>query len=71
MFNVPTWVILLIGLVVVPILKKVVAELEKTAAQTPETWDDILVGALSVVIDFFSGEGVFIPKSRVELLKRP
>ncbi len=62
MFKLPAYVILIVGLVVVPILEKVAAGLEAKAKETPEDWDDILYGSFKAVIEFFKQPQVFIPK---------
>ena len=63
MFKLPQYIILLIGLIVIPVLSKICAELKIKAQQTPENWDDILVGALETVIEFLKNPGVFETKS--------
>jgi len=63
MFKLPQYIILLIGVIVVPVLSKVCTTLKEKAAKTPEEWDDILVGAFETVLEFFKNPGVFEPKS--------
>lgn len=62
MFKLPQYVIFLIGVVVVPVLQKVCAGLKEKAKQTPETWDDVAVGAFETVIEFLKNPGIFEPK---------
>lgn len=63
MFKLPVYIVMLIGMVVVPVLAKVCDALKKKAAETPENWDDLLVGALETVIEFLKDPGVFEPKT--------
>ena len=64
MFKLPLYVIFLIGAVVVPVLSKVCAALKEQAEKTPETWDDIGVGAFETVIEFLKQAGLFVPKAK-------
>ena len=48
-----TWELILVKAVIVPALKRIALELEKKAAETPESWDDIMVGTLKTTIEFF------------------
>ena len=48
------WEFTLIQLVVVPILKRIVQELEEKAQQTPGTVDDVVVGVLKTVVEILS-----------------
>jgi hypothetical protein len=36
--------------------------LKKKAAETPETWDDVAVGAFETVLEFLKQPGLFEPK---------
>lgn len=63
MFKLPQYIILLIGVIVIPVLSKICISLKERAAQTPETWDDILVGAFETVLEFLKNPGVFESKS--------
>lgn len=62
MFKLPQYIIMLIGVIVIPVLSKVCVALKKRAEETPETWDDILVGAFETVLEFLKNPGVFEPK---------
>lgn len=59
MFKLPQYIILLIGVIVIPVLSKICVSLKERAAQTPETWDDILVGAFETVLEFLKNPGIF------------
>ena len=62
MFRLPQYIIMLIGIIVVPVLSKICIALKEKASQTPETWDDVLVGAFETVLEFLKTGGVFEPK---------
>ncbi len=62
MIKVAPYIIMLLGIVVVPILDKVATALEQQAAKTPETYDDILAGAFRTVVDALKTGGIFEPK---------
>lgn len=62
MFKLPQYIIFLIGAIVVPVLQKVCAALKERAKQTPETWDDVAVGAFETVLEFLKNPGIFEPK---------
>jgi len=62
MFKLPSYVIFLIGAVVVPVLCRVCEALKKKAQETPETWDDVAVGAFETVLEFLKNPDVFTPK---------
>jgi len=62
MFKLPMYVIFLIGAIVVPVLTKVCQALKEKAQQTPETWDDVAVGAFETVLEFLKQPDVFVPK---------
>ena len=62
MFKLPQIIIMLIGIIVVPVLTKICVALKEKAAQTPETWDDVLVGAFETVLEFLKSPGIFEPK---------
>jgi len=62
MFKLPAYVIFLIGAIVVPVLSKVCEALKKKAQETPETWDDVVVGAFETVLEFLKNPGIFEPK---------
>ena len=61
MFKLPLYVIFLVGAIVVPVLSKICAALKEKAKQTPETWDDVAVGAFETVLEFLKQPGVFLP----------
>ena len=48
------WEFTLIQLVVVPILKRIVQELEEKAQQAPGIVDDVMVGVLKTVVEILS-----------------
>ena len=62
MFKLPTYIIFLIGAIVVPVLSKICEGLKERAKQTPETWDDVAVGAFETVLEFLKNPGVFETK---------
>jgi hypothetical protein len=62
MFKLAPYLILLIGLLVVPVLEKIALQLEAKAKQTPEEWDDIAAGAFRTVIEFFKTPDIFVPR---------
>ena len=62
MFKLPQYIIMLIGIIVIPVLSRVCVALKEKAAQTPETWDDLMVGAFETVLEFLKNPGVFEPK---------
>ena len=62
MFKLPLYVVFMVGAIVVPILAKVCAALKEKAKQTPETWDDVAVGAFETVLEFLKQPGLFEPK---------
>jgi len=62
MFKLPMYVVFLIGAIVVPVLTKICTALKEKAAQTPETWDDVMVGTLETVLEFLKNPGIFEPK---------
>ena len=62
MFKLPQIIIMLIGIIVVPVLSKICVALKEKAQQTPETWDDVLVGAFETVLEFLKSPGIFEPK---------
>lgn len=62
MFKLPLYVIFLVLNLVVPVLIKIVGELKKKAAETPETWDDTVVMAFETVLEFLRTPDIFIPK---------
>jgi len=62
MFKLPLYVVFLIGAIVVPVLTKICDALKERAKQTPETWDDVAVGAFETVLEFLKQPGVFEPK---------
>lgn len=64
MFKLAPYIIFLIGAIVVPVLSKICAELKKQAAATPETWDDVAVGAFETVLEFLKSPGLFETKTK-------
>jgi|UniRef100_A0A7V3KMZ2 hypothetical protein len=62
MVKVTQWVILLIGVVVLPLLKQLVPYLKAEAAKTETEIDDALVGAFEVVISALESGQIFVPK---------
>jgi len=58
------WVILLIGVVVVPLLKKLIPALKVEAAKTETEIDDALVGAFEVVLAALESGQIFVPKTK-------
>ncbi len=62
MFKLPLYVIFLVAGLVVPTLSKICEELKKKAAETPATWDDLVVGAFETVLEFLKTPGIFEPK---------
>jgi hypothetical protein len=64
MFKLPLYVVFLIGAIVVPVLSKVCEGLKEQAKKTPETWDDVAVGAFETVLEFLRQPGLFEPKTK-------
>ena len=62
MFKLPGYVIFLVMNLVIPVLIRIVAELKKKAAETPETWDDTVVLAFETVLEFLKTPDIFIGK---------
>ena len=62
MVQVNKWVLMLIGMVVVPLLKSILPALKVEAAKTETPFDDSLVGAFEVVIEALSTGGFFVEK---------
>lgn len=62
MFKVAPYVVFLVGAIVVPVLVKLCDALKKKAAETPDTWDDVAVGAFETVLEFLKQPGLFEPK---------
>jgi len=62
MFKIPAYVIFLVAAIVVPVLTKICVALKKKASETPETWDDVVVGAFETVLEFLKEPGLFEPK---------
>lgn len=62
MIKVAPYIIMLLGLIVVPILDKVATALEESAKKTPDSYDDILAGAFRTVVDALKTGGIFEPK---------
>lgn len=54
------WEILLIRAVVLPVLKNIADILSKQAKETPDTWDDIVIGMFQSVIAFLENPGFAI-----------
>jgi hypothetical protein len=50
---------MLFKLVAIPILKKVADALEQHVEESEAEWDNVLVGALKTVIEFFETPDVF------------
>jgi len=63
-FKLPLYVIFLVGAIVVPVLSKVCEALKKKAQETPDTWDDVAVGAFETVLEFLKQPGLFEPKAK-------
>jgi len=63
MVKVSSWVLMLIGAVVVPLLKNLIPTLKKEAAKTETEFDDSLVGAFEVVISALETGSIFVPKN--------
>lgn len=59
MIKLRSWELMAVKLIAVPILLKIVTALEQHVAETPAEWDDVLVGALKTVIEFFEAPDVF------------
>lgn len=59
MIKVAGYIIVLLGLVVVPILDKAAIALEEAAKKTPESYDDILAGAFRTVVDALKSGEIF------------
>lgn len=64
MVKVTQWVILLIGIVVVPLLKQVIPALKVEAGKTETEIDDALVGAFEVVVAALESGQIFVPKTK-------
>ena len=64
MIKVPSYLLLLVSLLVVPILDRVAAALEEQAKKTPESWDDVLAGAFRTVVDALKTGSIFEPKTK-------
>lgn len=64
MVKVTQWVILLIGIVVVPLLKQVIPALKVEAQKTESEVDDALVGAFEVVVAALESGQIFVPKTK-------
>ena len=64
MVKVTQWVLLLIGIVVVPLLKQVIPTLKVEAAKTETEIDDALVGAFEVVVAALESGQIFVPKTK-------
>jgi len=62
MVKVTQWVLMLIGMVVVPLLKQLIPPLKKEAAKTETEIDDAFVGAFEVVISVLESGTIFVPK---------
>lgn len=62
MFKLPMYVIFLVGAIVVPLLSKICEALKEQAKKTPETWDDVAVGAFETVLEFLKQPGLFEAK---------
>jgi len=62
MFRLPSYLVMLIGFLVVPVLEKVAIALEARALTTPEEWDDIAAASFRTVIEFFKSPGMIEPK---------
>ncbi len=64
MFKLPVYVIFLVGAIVVPVLGKICEALKERAKQTPDTWDDVAVGAFETVLEFLKQPGLFEAKAK-------
>ena len=53
------WQLSLIRMIVLPVLSRIHAILEKKAQETPEEWDDVLAAAFKIVIEFLKSPQVF------------
>lgn len=62
MIKVAGYIIVLLGMVVIPILDRVATALEEAAKKTPESYDDILAGAFRTVVDALKSGEIFAPK---------
>jgi len=62
MVKVTQWVLMLIGMVVVPLLKQLIPPLKKEAAKTETEIDDAFVGAFEMVISVLESGTIFVPK---------
>ena len=58
------WVLLMIGIVVVPLLKQLIPGLKTEAAKTETEIDDCLVGAFEVVVQALESGQIFIAKAK-------
>ena len=59
MIKLRKWQLVLIYMLCLPILDKICSALQKKAQETPEEWDDVLVGAFKVVIEFLKAPETF------------
>jgi len=62
MVKVTQWVLMLIGMVVVPLLKQLIPPLKKEAAKTETEIDDAFVGAFEMVISVLESGTIFVSK---------
>ena len=62
------WVLLMIGIVVVPLLKQLIPGLKTEAAKTETEIDDSLVGAFEVVVQALESGQIFIAKAKWSFL---
>lgn len=62
MIKLRSWEITLIGLVVVPILRKVLGGIKSYAEVTETSVDDTLVGLFEVIINVLDDGGIFKPQ---------
>ena len=51
------WEIILIRAVVLPVLKNIADILSKQAKETPDTWDDVVIGMFQSIIAFLENPG--------------
>lgn len=64
MVKVSQWILLMIGIIVIPLLKQLIPVLKVEAKKTETEIDDALVGAFEVVISALESGTIFVPKTK-------
>lgn len=64
MVKVTSWVLMLIGMVVIPLLKQLIPALKIEAAKTETEVDDAFVGAFEMVISVLESGSIFVLKPK-------